>query len=294
MSSKTAASGIDSVAEQPCEVCGDATFRGVYALKGDRENCYRQCASCHLVRAPVQSLFDYQGEEYLAALVQQALAASRIWEQTLDHIERLVPVGRLVEVGCGIGTQLAHARKRGWQVRGFEKNRQCPEEARLRYDIDVRCEDFLDHGLEQPVDVILMHQLIEHVLDPNPFLEASWRALRRGGLLVMTTPNWSFAAPIVWSNRVLRTPVPKLDHLQPRQHVRLFSPRTMRALAFRLGWTIEMIIGNPTDALGRRRLLSPRRLVGLATRTLATLTRQHVQLSPNILVALRKPLEPER
>ena len=270
-----------------CEVCGGVAFRDVLAYPG--AGIYVQCEHCELVRAPRVAPFDYQAEGYVETLTRQALAGTVIWNQTLDEIERIVPRGRIVEVGCSVGTQLGVAQRRGWKALGFDLNRDCTPMAALLHGVDVRSEDFVEHVFDEPVDVVLMHQDIEHVPTPRPFLDAVDLALRPGGAVVFTTPNWAFVRPLAWANRRLGMPIPTLDHLQPAQHIRLYSPTTFKVLAGQRGWTLRTVKDNPTDSLGNRSFFAPRSVVGRVGRVVASATGGRIQLALNMLVILQKP-----
>jgi 2-polyprenyl-3-methyl-5-hydroxy-6-metoxy-1,4-benzoquinol methylase len=270
-----------------CEVCGEerATTVLQMPLSDGRQCTWRQCDRCGLVRLQTPDLFDYSDPAYLERLTRQALSGDRLWAWTLDRVhERRRPPGLLIEVGAGVGTQLAAARDRGWQVLGYDINPDCTQAAAILHHVEVRCENFLDLPAAHTADVILMNQLIEHVPDPRPFLDASRRLLKPGGLLVMSTPNWNFAQPLLWLHQRAGLPLPSMDHIKPTQHIRLYSPRTMQALASAQGWRMTGLLENPTDLLGNRGPLSPRRLLGALTRKLSAASHQRLHVGMNMTV----------
>ncbi len=269
-----------------CEVCQSQDFTKIltHPFEGGQTCTYWECNSCGLVVLKTPTLFDYADPNYLERLTRQALSGDKLWSWTMDRIEERRRPGVIVEVGAGVGTQLSVAKARGWEVLGYDINPDCTEVAQRLHHVEVRCEDFLDLEREAFADVILMNQLIEHVPDPRPFLAASRRALRPGGLLVMSTPNWNFAKPLVWASKRAGIRMPEIDHIKPTQHIRLYRPSTMQALANNLGWDMVGLIDNPTDLLGNRGRLHPRRLVASASRALAKVTDQKVQTGMNMTV----------
>jgi 2-polyprenyl-3-methyl-5-hydroxy-6-metoxy-1,4-benzoquinol methylase len=271
------------VPETRCEVCAGTSFRRVFEARGA---AFEECERCKLVRVHTDDVFDYTDPRYVETVAGQALSGGRLHAWTIETIERHHPAGSLIEVGCSIGSQLARARGRGWDVLGFELNPDCRPIAHHMYRVDVRCEDFVTTSLRGVADVVLMCQLIEHVVDPKPFLAASARVLRPGGLLALATPNWNFAAPWAWMKHHLGTPLPKMDHVRPPEHLRLYRPYTMHQLANAHGWRVVAIYDNPTHLLGRRSRWSLRGAVGSATALVERWSRRRVSIGANMLVLL--------
>jgi len=275
--------------ERTCEVCLGQDF--IFLFRLDHvPGSYSQCRRCGLVRVDETRAYDYTAEEYIETLGRQAMSADRLHQWTIKRIEQHHVPGTMVEVGCSTGTQLAVAKKHGWRVLGFDVNPDCPPIAWHLHRVEVRCENFLELQERSIADVILMSQLIDLVPDPRPFLQRSLHMLKLGGLVVLTAVNWNFAAPFAWMAAHLRTPIPTMDHFG-REHVRLYSPRTMHVLAEQLGWRVRAIYDNPTDYVGNRGIFSARKLVGNAGRLVALATRQRHLIGMNMLVIL-EPLTP--
>lgn len=276
------------VTEERCEVCGGGSFAlEAHVDRPEGRLDYLRCHTCGLVRLVGPEIYDYTNPKYIEILARQGLGGDALWLFVLDQIEAQRPPGRLIEVGCGVGTQLARARERGWEAWGYDINPDCVQVAEALHGIEVRCTDFCELEEEGIADVVLMNQLIEHVPDPRPFLAASRRALAPGGLLVLTTPNWNFARPWAWLHRKAGAPLPPMDHIKPDQHIRLYAPETMRHMAQNHGWTIRSLVENPTDLLGGRGRLSGRRLLGSVTRAVAAASGQRLQVGMNMLAILQ-------
>jgi SAM-dependent methyltransferase len=99
-------------------------------------------------------------------------------------------IGSLLDVGCSYGFFLNVARKHGWTVKGVEMGSRPAGYARTTYGLDV-----FEGSLEQAnfadssFDVVTLFHVIEHAQNPFELLSAISRALKKGGLLVMLTPN---------------------------------------------------------------------------------------------------------
>jgi SAM-dependent methyltransferase len=99
--------------------------------------------------------------------------------------------GRILDVGCALGTFLALARDRGFDPRGVEISQFASSFARDRRGLDVFTGD-LEHftAPDGSFDVITFWDALEHVTHPLENLKTARRLLRRGGLLLVTTDNF--------------------------------------------------------------------------------------------------------
>lgn len=134
-----------------------------------------------------------QDEPFLATSRGRRTTARRV----LSRIEALTsPPGRLVDVGSGPGFFLDEARRRGWQVQGVEVAGWAVRYAQERFGLPVTQGDFNRlRGLPPAsVDVVTAFDVIEHLVSPRAFVQASERVLASGGWLVLTTP-W-FGSPL--------------------------------------------------------------------------------------------------
>jgi 2-polyprenyl-3-methyl-5-hydroxy-6-metoxy-1,4-benzoquinol methylase len=88
------------------------------------------------------------------------------------------------------------------------------------------------------VDVVWAGEVIEHVVDVAPWLSEVRRVLRPRGTLLLTTPHHG---PLTML-RLALSPRRFAEHFEPRSdHVRFFSPRTLRALLDDLGFAVESL-----------------------------------------------------
>ena len=97
--------------------------------------------------------------------------------------------GRLLEIGCGSGWQLARMQQAGWRTKGLDFDPGAVAAARGR-GLDVDVGDVRDLHLEAAsFDAIVMAHVLEHVFDPVGLLAECRRLLKPGGRLVSITPN---------------------------------------------------------------------------------------------------------
>lgn len=98
--------------------------------------------------------------------------------------------GRLLDLGCGEGANLATLQADGWDVHGIEMSKTAVAAARERVG------DRIHHGTletapyaDESFDVILMSHSLEHMFSPVATLQRLHRLLRPAGLLVVAVPN---------------------------------------------------------------------------------------------------------
>jgi len=140
----------------------------------------------------------------------------------LAILRRVLPPGhaRLLELGCGTGNVLAALAEFGEAV-GMETHPDLAAAARAA-GLDVRTGRLPDDLVVPPgwADAVLLLDVIEHLDDDVAALETARRALRPGGLLVITVPAYRW----LWSG-----------HDVALGHRRRYSARGLARLVERAG-----------------------------------------------------------
>jgi 2-polyprenyl-3-methyl-5-hydroxy-6-metoxy-1,4-benzoquinol methylase len=109
----------------------------------------------------------------------------------LDEILSALPTGNFCDMGCGRGTMLQRLSKRH-KVYGSEYDAGLVAQGNALgfsiVQVDLNEAEALPFdGLA--FDSILISEVCEHLLNPRNALRLAWRALRPGGILVITVPN---------------------------------------------------------------------------------------------------------
>jgi SAM-dependent methyltransferase len=164
---------------------------------------------------------------------------------------------RLLEIGCGTGCFLDEAVKQGWDADGIEVSEYAAAQAVQRglavvcgpiEDIDVPSEEY---------DCVALWDVIEHVRDPRQTIRTAAAALKRGGLLALSTGDITSWCARVSGRRWHLFNLP--------EHLYFFSPRSLELLlaaaGCRLIETIREVNWVPVAYLAER-LAKP---LGLAT-----------------------------
>lgn len=120
---------------------------------------------------------------------------SYVWrlgqERRLNLIRRYAQVEnkRILDIGCGIGTYVSQLRRFSDQVYGIDVDPGRIREGGLRVpNLSIaRSESLPFHG--ESFDVVLLHEVLEHVEDEQQTINEAYRVTRRGGNIVIYAPN---------------------------------------------------------------------------------------------------------
>lgn len=156
-----------------------------------------------------------------------ALEERHWWFRARRHAIRSVgmrllpPGGRVVDVGCGTGADLASF------PASFGRHGLDPSETAIRFardrhrDLEFSVAAIPESGLEivATADLVLLCDVLEHIEQDSAFLEGLVGAMRPGAHLLMTVP----ADPALWS-----------PHDEVYGHHRRYTVATLRAVWDRL------------------------------------------------------------
>jgi len=232
-----------------CPVCGG---RRLAAPRAYRRAHLARCRECGLVfadRRPSEAeLADHYGG-YSRADYDSPITRRR-YRDLLAGFEPYRRTGRILDVGCGIGFFLEEARDGGWQAHGTEFERRAVEIVRAK---GLSCEQApIDPEAFEPgsFDVVTAFEVVEHVGDPRAEAATIASALRPGGLLYLTTPNFASL-----SRRLLRG---RWSVVSYPEHLLYFTPSTLRDWLARAGFVpVEVTTTGVSLARLRRALPSP-------------------------------------
>jgi 2-polyprenyl-3-methyl-5-hydroxy-6-metoxy-1,4-benzoquinol methylase len=137
--------------------------------------------------------------------------------------------GKLLDVGCGNGRFLALMRDAGWQVLGVEPDPAAACIAQTHFGVPVIVGTLPEARLSgESFDAVTVQHVIEHVYDPGELLEDCRRVLKPGGKLAVVTPNVES-----YGHRIFKE---AWRGLEPPRHLRVFSPRTLKAYVEKFGF----------------------------------------------------------
>lgn len=223
-------------------ICCPACHSRKFTRTGEKNDYFlNRCANCRTLFAElnienektadeVQELYDhyYDSAKFkLNPVVEQSLQIA------CESFEPFRQTGKLLDIGFGEGGLLSVAEKNKWQCYGTELSPQS-----LEYGAEkgwtVAKDAFADERFSQNgFDVVTLIELIEHVPNPDDFLQTAYKMLRPGGLLYLTTPNTESInrrwLGIDWTV------------VSPPEHITLFSPAGMKKTLARNDFKLKEI-----------------------------------------------------
>ena len=147
--------------------------------------------------------------------------------------------GRVLEDGCGVGRYVEHLSQAGGAVFGLEYDFARASEARLRSQRIVNAAGELLPFPDGTFDLVLSHEVLEHVDDDRQAVGEIARTLRKGGRLVVFVPNRGYPFEthgVYWRGRYHFGNIPLVNYL-PRgwrdrlaPHVRVYTRRDLERL----------------------------------------------------------------
>lgn len=152
------------------------------------------------------------------------------------------PGGRVIDVGCGNGYFLFRLKQLGWEVLGIEPDPAAAEIARKR-GIRVASRPLEKAGLSDNwADAITMNHVIEHLYEPVSVLRECRRILKKGGKLILFTPNILSLGHDKFGRSWIA--------LDPPRHLQIFSPSTVRLLLSAAGFADVKVRTSARGAAG--------------------------------------------
>ncbi len=147
--------------------------------------------------------------------------------------------GRMLENGCGVGMYLQHLAPHIRSIVGLEYDIERAREAR------TRSPELVNGASEQlpftsgSFDIILSHEVLEHVRDDRDSVEEMVRVLKPGGVILLFVPNLGYPYEthgMYWRGRYHFGNIPLVHYLPARwrrklaPHVRAYSTSDIKKL----------------------------------------------------------------
>lgn len=182
-----------------CIFCGSENYQPVYSRIDARyfldENIYtmNKCKSCGgyflSPRIKEQFISNYYPNEFYS----ENLTHGEIWKQefrknTIKYelfLKKMRP-GKLLDIGCRDGSFVKFMELFGWEAEGYEYN----ENIRNRFDCHIFYNNLYQFP-ENSYDLITLWAVLEHLYNPNDYIEYCQKLLKPGGLLIVQVPKFN-------------------------------------------------------------------------------------------------------
>jgi len=184
-------------------------------------------------------------------------------DKALQMVSKLAgKIKRMIDLGCGDGeiTLMFKEELKAREVYGVDIDEQAVALARKR-GIEAYIADLSKDSLPFPnefFDLVLSLEVIEHLANPDNMLKEAYRVLRKGGYLLISTPNLAS-----WINRLLLLLGYQPYNVEvsteavigvlyskgvfgsPAGHIRAFTLRALKGILTRYGFRIMKTSGAP-------------------------------------------------
>jgi 2-polyprenyl-3-methyl-5-hydroxy-6-metoxy-1,4-benzoquinol methylase len=147
----------------------------------------------------------------------------------------------VLDLGCGNGSFTALLQHRNFLVVGCDASESGIALARQAHPTV----DFFVHDISNPLpasfegayDAVVSLEVVEHLMQPRNLVRRAYSALRRGGVLIMSTPYHGY-----WKNLSLALTNKFDTHWHPLRdfgHVKFFSRETLSQLVREAGFSVK-------------------------------------------------------
>lgn len=230
----SATAPLDSLTHVRCDLCGSASNRLVLRKRGVLiQNVFSivRCEDCGLVYVnprirdeDIAKLYDdqyYIGQGFDRTTNYAEGASTTLLDGVVDTLLTL-PGGvngkYCLDVGCGNGELVQRLRNEGAIASGSETATAAKVLCEKR---GIPLVDLESEGarLKESFDIITATEVIEHVPSPTEFLCSIASYVKPGGIIFLTTGNWSLVSKI-----------PGTPYVMPEGHLQYFTPVTLTKL----------------------------------------------------------------
>ncbi len=164
-------------------------------------------------------------------------APSHMHQRFMPGVLGFLPTGkgklRILDVGCGNGAVCGSLLELGHEVVGIDLSEEGIAVARKahpagRFEVLGATADVLEQLKEQPFDVVVSTEVVEHLYSPRAFVDGCRGALNPGGRLILTTPYHGYLKNLVLS--ILNKWDTHASPLWDGGHIKLWSRATLTSL----------------------------------------------------------------
>jgi SAM-dependent methyltransferase len=209
----------------PCLLCSSASDSTFLFFRGFR---IARCSNCGFLfvnpRPTEEGLLRLYSNQKTNPFLKGHFEAFEyelpVLVKIIRKIQKYIPAGELLEVGCGRGDFLRVARARGFSVTGCDifGGRKPVADGITFHDGALKDAKFRDDFF----DVVVVRNILEHLFDPNIEINEIKRVLKPQGYLYIKVPNVEFEHGLR-----CRLMYHREYHFDPPYHLNYFSPTSL-------------------------------------------------------------------
>jgi len=167
----------------------------------------------------------------------------------LDDLINLIDKDKnqyILDLGCGNGYLVNHLVQLGYNAYGTDASEKGIAIAQKinpdRFFVQDLSSDALPPQLQQvPFDTIISTEVIEHLYNPQAFIDFCKQQLKQGGELIITTPYHGYLKNLTLS--IFNRWDSHMDPLWLGGHIKLWSKKTLTKVLTTAGFTVAEFRG---------------------------------------------------
>jgi SAM-dependent methyltransferase len=179
-----------------CPVCGQTGTRPYWQFDG---YSFVRCVDCsHVYQNPrprpadLANRYDEDYKQYEIENAESFFTLMRLGLADLgfDEIEASLPADRrFIDIGCATGVLVRHMADRAWESIGVELCEGSADYGRRQRGVDIRTGTLESAAFpDAHFDLVHSSHVIEHIPEPDAFVNEIRRVLNPGGWCVTVTP----------------------------------------------------------------------------------------------------------
>ena len=224
--------------DKVCLVCNESHFLKIY------NDTLLKCSSCGFVTAnleidvkELEKVYTenyFKGEEYVDYIRDKNILQTN-FKKRIHKIDSLIGLKNLsntLEIGCAYGFFGETLTQRLPQVQyaGYDIVPEAINYGKESLHQNLFCEDYLQVQPGKKLSDIFMWDVIEHLPNPDKFIEKASSELEEGGRIYITTGDIERFIP--------RMQKAKWRMIHPPSHLHYFSKKTLSALLEKNGFEV--------------------------------------------------------
>ena len=179
----------------------------------------------------------YKSEEYYSHQENKKGFIPKVYEKVkkknLKHKYALatkgLSVGKMLDIGCGVGDFLHTAETHGWQCIGIEPSEEAKAIAKQRTKAEIIQSQELESMPDASFDVITMWHVLEHVDNLKWQVEQLQRLIKPQGRIVIALPNYKSYDGQYYKEHWAAYDVPRhLSHFNRTTIAKIFNTKGLK------------------------------------------------------------------
>jgi SAM-dependent methyltransferase len=187
----------------PCPFCFSEKSKLFEKFGSDLQYQYVQCNNCSLIYQSPRPKYDqdfidaaygayYQFNENLDLNESTEVSQSgvQLFTEELSNLSQFdKEKSNVLDIGSGMGTFLFAAKKYYKKAVGLDMSKQMGEWVSKKLGVEIFFEQFDDFNYPEKFSLIHMSHVMEHIPNPNDWLQKAKTMLTKEGILVINVPN---------------------------------------------------------------------------------------------------------